>query len=517
MFLNLIAFFCIVRLVILQVQQSYDKIEYLPGYSNNISFNQYSGYLNGKSFRKLHYWFVESQNNPKKDPLLLWMNGGPGCSSLDGLLSELGPFHIKDKGDTLYNNPYSWNKVANVIFLEAPAGVGFSYAEDNNYSFNDDEVSLDNYEALKDFFQRFPQFSENELYITGESYAGIYVPTLTVRILRDMPQNGMNLKGFAIGNGLLSVTLNSQSILYFAYSHGIIGERLWRHILSNCCKTNVLYEEGPVSYKDVVISTCNFSIDTNPNCKANLTEAWRMIFDIGLNDYSLYLPCDNDPSNEIFHKYLYSLHKTFPYSYENWVETANRNYYNYKFPPYSNEVNRRESFNQNDLSANSIINETPPCIDASAMHRWLNKPEVRTALHISDKAGMWDVCSQQVGDSYKSIYENMYPQFDYILNYENGFGATDSRRDYKIRGLVYNGDTDLMCNFLGAQWFISNLNVTQEGKRIDWRYGKQVAGFVDYYDNLIFATVKGAGHMVPQWRPGQALHMISKFLKNEPL
>ncbi|ELU00097.1 hypothetical protein CAPTEDRAFT_188671 [Capitella teleta] len=80
----------------------------------------------------------------KNAPLVLWMNGGPGCSSLDGLLSEHGPFFAEDDGKTLKKNPYSWNKIANMLYMEAPAGVGFSYADDANYTTTDDE-SLSHY------------------------------------------------------------------------------------------------------------------------------------------------------------------------------------------------------------------------------------------------------------------------------------------------------------------------------------------------------------------------------------
>ncbi|XP_076329975.1 lysosomal protective protein-like [Tachypleus tridentatus] len=87
-----------------------DEIHRLPGLVKPPNFKQYSGYLNATGEKMLHYWFVESQKSPTNDPVVLWMNGGPGCSSLDGLLNELGPFHVKKDGKTLYDNPYSWNK-----------------------------------------------------------------------------------------------------------------------------------------------------------------------------------------------------------------------------------------------------------------------------------------------------------------------------------------------------------------------------------------------------------------------
>jgi len=111
--------------------------------------------LNAGNNNLFHYLFVESQGNPKTDPLVntdskfiiikflkvLWLNGGPGCSSLEGIFEELGPYLINKDGKTLRQNPYSWNKYASIIFLESPAWVGFSYnTKSKNILTNDDEV-----------------------------------------------------------------------------------------------------------------------------------------------------------------------------------------------------------------------------------------------------------------------------------------------------------------------------------------------------------------------------------------
>ena len=96
-----------------------DKISHLPGYTDEINFAQYSGYLNGSEDGdvQLHYWFAESQKDPSKDPLVLWLNGGPGCSFLEALFSGNGPFRVDGSGDCLSRNEYSWNRVANMIYL----------------------------------------------------------------------------------------------------------------------------------------------------------------------------------------------------------------------------------------------------------------------------------------------------------------------------------------------------------------------------------------------------------------
>lgn len=165
----------------------------LPGLHQSLSTHHYSGYLsvlNGTGH--LFYWFFESQSaHPEKDPVVLWLNGGPGCSSLLGQFTELGPVRLRQNG-SLSLNPYAWNQRANVIFLESPLSVGYSYRDDGNYSHPQDDhtTPVANLDALRDFFRKFPHFAENEFFISGESYGGIYVPTLAVRALEEkFPKN----------------------------------------------------------------------------------------------------------------------------------------------------------------------------------------------------------------------------------------------------------------------------------------------------------------------------------------
>jgi cathepsin A (carboxypeptidase C) len=137
----------VLTLAVLALAQS-DIITNLPGANFPIKFNQYSGYINvnATNGRNLFYWFVESQNDPKNDPVVLWMNGGPGCSSLDGFLTEHGPFLVEPDGKTLAKNPYSWNNNANVIYVESPAGVGFSYSNTPQVDYtvvNDNKTAAD--------------------------------------------------------------------------------------------------------------------------------------------------------------------------------------------------------------------------------------------------------------------------------------------------------------------------------------------------------------------------------------
>ena len=155
-----------------------DRILDLPGLDYDPGFNQFSGYLtvSKENGRHIFYWFVESQNDPKNDPVVFWTNGGPGCSGLLGLGTEHGPFFI-DKEGNLSPNEHSWNKVASILYVEQPAGVGFSYSDtETDYDTNDQKAASDNYALILEFLTRFPERQGNPFYIASESYGGHYMP-----------------------------------------------------------------------------------------------------------------------------------------------------------------------------------------------------------------------------------------------------------------------------------------------------------------------------------------------------
>ncbi|KAJ2982183.1 hypothetical protein NQ176_g1553 [Zarea fungicola] len=161
---------------------------------------QYAGYLDDNTKNKhLFYWLFESRNDPANDPVVLWLSGGPGCSSMTGLFFELGPAKITSNIKVV-NNPYSWNNNATVLFLDQPVNTGYSYGEDVDTTL---AASKDIYALLKLFFQQFPQYAKQDFHIAGESYAGHYIPDDAAEILSH--SSGINLKSVLIGNGLTDV------------------------------------------------------------------------------------------------------------------------------------------------------------------------------------------------------------------------------------------------------------------------------------------------------------------------
>ncbi|KAK3144909.1 hypothetical protein QOZ80_4AG0319560 [Eleusine coracana subsp. coracana] len=214
-----------------------DKISGLPG-QPPVSFAQYSGYVTVDAARKrsLFYYFAEAEADPAAKPLVLWLNGGPGCSSVGvGAFSENGPF--RPSGNVLVRNEYSWNKEANMLYLESPAGVGFSYSTDPSFygGVGDSMTARDNLKFLQGWFNKFPQYKGRDLYITGESYAGHYVPQLAQRMVEfNKKEKVFNLKGIALGNPVLEFSTDFNSRAEFFWSHGLISDSTYNIFTTVC-------------------------------------------------------------------------------------------------------------------------------------------------------------------------------------------------------------------------------------------------------------------------------------------
>ncbi|KAG6482433.1 hypothetical protein ZIOFF_059064 [Zingiber officinale] len=218
-----------------------DKVVLLPGQPEGVHFDQYAGYVtvDRANGRALFYYFAEAVENSGSKPIVLWLNGGPGCSSLGyGAMEELGPFRVMSDGKTLYRNPYAWNEVANILFLESPGGVGFSYSN------------------TTDFF------------ITGESYASHYVPQLAHAILHHKDRL-INLKGIAIGNVVINKETDSRGTFDYFWTHALIADETIH----------------------TIHKFCNFSPDaspTAPKCDRAVDEANLAVYELDV--YNIYAP-----------------------------------------------------------------------------------------------------------------------------------------------------------------------------------------------------------------------------------
>ncbi|KAI3989600.1 hypothetical protein MKX01_036209 [Papaver californicum] len=196
---------------------------------------------------RIFYFFFESRGNKSDDPVVIWLTGGPGCSSELALFYENGPFKIADNMSLVLND-FGWDKkwlavellyvgidfllitlqASNLIYVDQPTRTGFSYTSDKRDLRHDETgVSDDLYDFLQAFFQKHPQFVNNDFFITGESYAGHYIPAFAARVHQgNKAKEGIhiNLKGFAIGNGLTDPAIQYKAYTDYALDMGIIDE-----------------------------------------------------------------------------------------------------------------------------------------------------------------------------------------------------------------------------------------------------------------------------------------------------
>jgi carboxypeptidase C (cathepsin A) len=222
-----------------------DQIEELPGLHWKPNFNQFSGYLQLEGSQKyIHYWLVEAENAPENAPLVFWTNGGPGCSGLIGFMTEQGPFRPDIDGN-LQPNPYAWNKIANMVFLEQPVGVGFSYSDNkDNYKIGDDQSAQDNLATILAFFDKYPHFNHTSLFITSESYGGHYMPTWADAIIKyndaqEYSQDRINFKGFAVGNPYTDYYSGVGAQMETYWGKQLLPKPLWDIYVSNGCTNTI--------------------------------------------------------------------------------------------------------------------------------------------------------------------------------------------------------------------------------------------------------------------------------------
>uniref|UniRef100_F1KPY0 Carboxypeptidase n=1 Tax=Ascaris suum TaxID=6253 RepID=F1KPY0_ASCSU len=489
-----------------------DKITALPGATFNITFNHYSGYLQASRGNYLHYWLVESQGNPSSDPLILWLNGGPGCSSLGGLLTELGPFRPNPDGTTLYENQFAWNKVGNVLFIESPRDVGFSYRSDSvpaDTVYNDDKTAEDNVLALQSFFDRFPEYKGREFFVTGESYAGVYTPTLTdllIKRIQDNTMNYVNLKGLAIGNGIISAVEQINSAPQLLYYRGILGKRELDR-LKPCCLNDDVYDNYCdlsqfITFDSAGNAHAKPSNDSVLNECGKLVEdmAFMKIWESGNDVYNTYQDCYIANSKSSTKK-----------------RRQKRNAASLGGIPLTNDYPFVDQASRvNHMSTDAF--GTFRCYMDEATANYLNIAEVQKALHIQAGLPEWSDCNLEMNNNYQQQHNDTTSVFQSIITSK-----------YPLRILIYNGDTDAACNFLGDEWFIEKLAKTNRmtsTSRTEWNYThpggylSRVGGWVKTFNmqniTIDLLTVKGGGHFVPTDRPAPALQMIANFVKKTP-
>lgn len=185
---------------------------------------QYSGYVETPANNNLFYWFFESRNDPENDPTMLWLNGGPGCSSMESVLFEHGPANLDSVGH-LHSNPWSWNNNMNMLYLDQPARVGFSTGSEIDTTV---DATADFTAFVRLFFQKYPRYAQsNAFHLAGESYAGRYIPVFAEAMLQDQ-QSNVNLSSIVLGDGAVS-----EKLAYKSYQPMLCGQGGYQQVASS--------------------------------------------------------------------------------------------------------------------------------------------------------------------------------------------------------------------------------------------------------------------------------------------
>ena len=476
--------FILITLLNFSVQATRHKVNNLFGdlYNGDI----YSGYLKTKiDGNELFYIYIPSQNYPQGDPLMLWLNGGPGCSSLFGMLAEIGPVTGENYGYEFKTNPYSWNKNANLLFIEQPAGVGFSRTNDPHFLWTDDVTAENLLAGVKDFLSEYSDLKGRPFYISGESYAGVYIPFLATHMLEDTSSDKVNLKGILVGNGLTDFDTDvERSMVEFGFYHGMISIETYNKFKRNC-------PHKP----DELVPEENESQSNDGFYPRNVTHECNQIRNeirnsLGGSDiYGIYRLCPSRPKTTLYDplnlksKYKHTMKYTILEKLRQYKIKQMNSY------PNINEENLKKMEPENDVWPNG-------CYGDAFFDEFLNKQEVKEKLGIIDTSIEWTQCfdvNYEMSDSYKFYSETM-------LKYPD------------VKVWVFSGTEDGVLPTLGTMRWINKLGYNIETKWRQWKVGDQVAGYVQKYtEGLVIVTVKGAGHMVPQDQRASAYNMVTAF------
>ncbi|XP_039030435.1 serine carboxypeptidase-like 44 isoform X2 [Hibiscus syriacus] len=437
-----------------------DQIGTLPG-QPIVNFRQFSGYIDvdPEAGRSLFYYFVEAENDPKNQPLTIWLTGGPGCSSVGDSFVGVGPFITTNDARGLERNPHAWNNVSNILFIDSPVGAGWSYSNtSDDYIVGDHSTNNDLVTFILKWFEKYPIFKSRDLYVCGASYAGHFVPNFVNSLLQYNKQSmnfKFNIKGLALGNPVLRYKLDLLAEQELYASEGMISRVLHQQILKRCNgvnEDNYSNNVGPWS------ESCQQAMGISQMIAFNVTsvdQSRQRQFDISRT------PCDGT---------------------------------------------------MEDLKSGKEITKVIDGCDLCLTVRpnfYFNIPEVQKVFH-ANRTNLkfeWSGCIPMSGLKYNptDIYNDMLPTLKQILQ-------------QSVPITIFSGDVDGAIPLIGNSEHVKklakdmNMNLT---KNETWNHENKEGGLLYLYGDLLtFMTVKGANHHVPLSRPSQALYIFSNFVIN---
>jgi carboxypeptidase C (cathepsin A) len=449
-----------------------DEVHNLPGAQFEMPFRHFSGYIpvaGGK--RQIFYWFFEAYGDgvdATKAPITWWTSGGPGCAGTGvGGLGENGPLTI-DRSGAVKLRQWSWSKFTSMLYVDQPAGVGFSTAAVRPSVYTDALSAAENYEFLIGWFQRFPNYKPNKFFLSSESYGGHYVPTLALEIAKRDPADSINFAGFVVGNPLTYMPYRDFAQVHTYATHQLVPDPLWRQYAAKCLPDPAAPTPNPPAPRD-------------RSCDG--LESQILSYGSGLDPYALDFPvCTGTRVSR--------LNKTG--STARYVDQKTQ---------FLAHIRRAHSLYKGSVSAaNYFPEEYEPCVD-SLDTTFMNRPEVRKALHVDPKAPAWGICAD-INYSASDMIDSMIPVYKELKTlYAN-----------RLKMLIYAGDNDSICAPVGEQQWIWNQGFEVLKKWAPWKVNQQVAGFHVKFSGLDFITVHGAGHMAPATRPEHTFTAIRAFM-----
>ncbi|KAF7059984.1 hypothetical protein CFC21_066815 [Triticum aestivum] len=228
------------------LRQQSKIITHLPGFDGPLPFQLQTGYVEVDESNgvRLFYYFIRSERDPAKDPVMIWLTGGPGCSAFSGLVYEIGPLSFDRRTAVngfpkLLYKPDSWTKVSNIIFIDSPVGTGFSYSKtEEGYKSSDTKVVTQIVIFIRKWFDEHPEFLSNPFYVAGDSYCGITVPGITLGIakgIEDGSGSALNLKGYLVGNPVTAYWYyDNPAKIPFAHGKGLISDEMYQEYKESC-------------------------------------------------------------------------------------------------------------------------------------------------------------------------------------------------------------------------------------------------------------------------------------------
>jgi serine carboxypeptidase-like clade 2 len=436
----------------------------LPGTSqilSNLTFKFFAGYVELNPGNFYYYWFFESQNDPTNDPVVLWLNGGPGCAGEWHALEDNGPIRL-DKDLNMFLNPYSLNLIANVIYLDQPTGTGFSYSQNkDDYQITDNLVAQNAYTFLQGWFKRFSSFQSNDFRIATQSYGGHYGAVISYEILTRQQTLAagdikINLKGTAVGNPVVDLFQTLVSKIDKLWGDQVIPLS-WYNTWKPACSTRDLH------------------IQNNDWC----------------NNYETFLTSELG-FDAFGWAYPYSM--SFPIC-DAAIDAANT---------YQN----REKLYQ--LQKSLALPPQVLMMPCSHSAEYLNQPNVMSLIHavFGGFTKSWAYCNAKRDGMQYSQSDINAP----VLSLYYTLAV-----DYGLHILVFSGTDDDMCPTESTQDWVFGLNL---GIATPWQTwtanssGYSYSGFyIQFNYNLTFLTLRNAGHVVSNYQPEAALMVMHNFLR----